>query len=187
MPLLTSLTAGQRSDLCTALKPRIFNAGESIVRKGEPGEAFYIVESGTCTVLGDAGQVLPNLPINLPVNLPIGLPINMPVELPAGADLCLSFRQSAAANHCTFQHLPISLHAMLVMLPTLPVKCSCKSPSHASRLEAVCLLTHACCALNMKAYRRSVYNVQSCEMRGSKSCHMVQRCSSHISVPIGCA
>ena len=58
VPLLASLNAAQRSDLCTALKPRIFNAGESIVRKGEPGEAFYIVESGTCTVLGDSGQVL---------------------------------------------------------------------------------------------------------------------------------
>ena len=58
VPLLASLNAAQRSDLCTALKPRIFNAGESIVRKGEPGEAFYIVESGTCTVLGDSGQVI---------------------------------------------------------------------------------------------------------------------------------
>ena len=58
VPLLASLNAAQRSDLCTALKPRIFNAGESIVRKGEPGESFYIVESGTCTVLGDSGQVL---------------------------------------------------------------------------------------------------------------------------------
>ena len=57
VPLLASLSAGQRSDLCTALKPRIFNAGESIVRKGEPGEAFYIVESGTCIVLGASGQV----------------------------------------------------------------------------------------------------------------------------------
>lgn len=57
VPLLASLNAAQRSELCTALKPRIFNAGESIVRKGEPGEAFYIVESGTCTVLGDSGQV----------------------------------------------------------------------------------------------------------------------------------
>lgn len=150
--MLASLTAGQRSDLCTALKPRIFNAGESIVRKGEPGEAFYIVESGTCTVLGDAGQVLPNLLINLPVDLPIGLPINTPVELPAGADLCLSFCQSAAANHWIFQHSPISLHAMLVMLPTLPVKCSCKSPSHASRLAAVCLLTHACCVSIMASH-----------------------------------
>ncbi|DBA94882.1 TPA: cGMP-dependent protein kinase [Trebouxia sp. C0004] len=56
VPLLASLNAAQRSDLCTALKSRIFNAGESIVRKGEPGEAFYIVESGTCTVLGDSGQ-----------------------------------------------------------------------------------------------------------------------------------
>lgn len=57
VPLLASLNAAQRSDLCTALKPRLFSAGETIVRKGEPGEAFYIVESGSCTVLGDSGQV----------------------------------------------------------------------------------------------------------------------------------
>ena len=57
VPLLAPLSPGQRSDLCTALKPRMFNAGESIVRKGEPGQAFYIVESGTCIVLGASGQV----------------------------------------------------------------------------------------------------------------------------------
>ena len=56
VPLLAALNASQRSELCTALKPRIFNAGEMIVRKGEPGEAFYIVESGSCVVLGDSGQ-----------------------------------------------------------------------------------------------------------------------------------
>lgn len=61
VPLLAALNASQRSELCTALKPRIFNAGESIVRKGEPGEAFYIVESGSCVVLGDSGQASPHL------------------------------------------------------------------------------------------------------------------------------
>ena len=59
VPLLAALNAAQRSDLCMALKPRLFSAGEAIVRKGELGEAFYIVESGSCTVLGDSGQVGP--------------------------------------------------------------------------------------------------------------------------------
>ena len=45
VPLLASLNAAQRSELCTALKPRLFSAGESIVRQGEPGEAFYIASS----------------------------------------------------------------------------------------------------------------------------------------------
>lgn len=65
VPLLAALNASQRSELCTALKPRIFNAGEMIVRKGEPGEAFYIVESGSCLVLGDSGQACkPSLLLN---------------------------------------------------------------------------------------------------------------------------
>lgn len=42
-----------------ALKPRMFSAGEVIVRKGEPGDFFYVVESGECVVLGDSDQVGP--------------------------------------------------------------------------------------------------------------------------------
>lgn len=61
VPLLAPLNSSQRSELCSALKPRIFNAGEVIVRKGEPGEAFYIVESGSCVVLGDSGQASTHL------------------------------------------------------------------------------------------------------------------------------
>lgn len=57
VPLLAALDASQRSELCKALKPRLFNAGETIVRKGEPGEFFYVVESGECVVVGDSGQV----------------------------------------------------------------------------------------------------------------------------------
>lgn len=57
VPLLAALDASQRSELCKALKPRMFNAGETIVRKGEPGDFFYVVESGECVVLGDSGQV----------------------------------------------------------------------------------------------------------------------------------
>lgn len=56
VPLLAALDASQRSELCKALKPRMFNAGEIIVRKGEPGDFFYVVESGECVVLGDSGQ-----------------------------------------------------------------------------------------------------------------------------------
>ena len=34
-------------------------AGTTIVKRGEPGDTFCIVESGTCTVLGEDGQVRP--------------------------------------------------------------------------------------------------------------------------------
>ena len=63
--MLAALDASQRSELCKALKPRLFSAGETIVRKGEPGDFFYVVESGECVVLGDAGQVKPALSLNL--------------------------------------------------------------------------------------------------------------------------
>ena len=58
VPLLGPLTLAQRGQLCTALQPlRHIPAGTVLVRRGEPGDAFYIVESGTCQVLGDSNQV----------------------------------------------------------------------------------------------------------------------------------
>lgn len=55
--LLSSLSNQQRSKLCAALKPIHSAPGTMLVAKGEVGDAFYIVESGICQVLGDAGQV----------------------------------------------------------------------------------------------------------------------------------
>ena len=60
MALLSSLSNQQRSKLCAALKPIHSPPGTMLVAKGEVGDAFYIVESGICQVLGDAGQVRPN-------------------------------------------------------------------------------------------------------------------------------
>ena len=55
--LLSLLSNQQRSQLCTALKPIHVPQGTMLVAKGEVGDAFYIVESGICQVLGDANQV----------------------------------------------------------------------------------------------------------------------------------
>jgi hypothetical protein len=33
------------------------SAGQAVIRKGEQGDTFFILEEGTCTVVGDEGQV----------------------------------------------------------------------------------------------------------------------------------
>lgn len=51
VPLLSSLTAYERSKIADALETQKFPAGSTIIREGDPGEAFYLLESGTATVL----------------------------------------------------------------------------------------------------------------------------------------
>lgn len=58
VPLLTPLTPAQKAQLCAVLQPvRNCPAGTSLVRRGELGDAFYIVEAGSCVVLGADGRV----------------------------------------------------------------------------------------------------------------------------------
>ena len=46
----------QRSQLCPAMKPVRVEAGRKILTLGGPN-TFYVVEAGTCSVLGETGQV----------------------------------------------------------------------------------------------------------------------------------
>jgi CRP-like cAMP-binding protein len=57
VPLLTALTAQQRLALCTAFTAVSVPAGSAVIRKGEEGDTFYVLEEGNCTVVGDDGQV----------------------------------------------------------------------------------------------------------------------------------
>ena len=57
VPLFTPMTPPQRSQLCTALKPLHVKAGTCIVKVGDAGNTFYVVEAGTCLVKSAAGQV----------------------------------------------------------------------------------------------------------------------------------
>ncbi|KAI9813178.1 MAG: hypothetical protein M1826_002541 [Phylliscum demangeonii] len=50
VPLLSSLTAYERSRIADALDTLKFPAGATIIRQGDPGEAFYILESGQAEV-----------------------------------------------------------------------------------------------------------------------------------------
>lgn len=50
VPLLTSLSQKQRLALCNAFVTKHYTPGEVIVQKGEVGDAFFVVEKGTCAV-----------------------------------------------------------------------------------------------------------------------------------------
>lgn len=58
VPLFSSLTPPQRSQLCTVLKPLHVKAGTPIVQADNTGNTFYVVEAGTCVVHNVANQVL---------------------------------------------------------------------------------------------------------------------------------
>ena len=59
VPLFASLTPAQRSQLCTALKPMHVSGGTAIVRAGDVGDTFYVVEAGACSVVNEAQQARP--------------------------------------------------------------------------------------------------------------------------------
>ncbi|KKA28752.1 hypothetical protein TD95_003282 [Thielaviopsis punctulata] len=51
VPLLISLTPYERSKVADALEQEKFSAGETIIREGDVGNTFYIVESGEANAL----------------------------------------------------------------------------------------------------------------------------------------
>ncbi|KAF2420516.1 camp-binding domain-like protein [Tothia fuscella] len=50
VPLLSSLKPYERSKIADALETQKYPAGSVIIREGDPGEAFFILESGTAEV-----------------------------------------------------------------------------------------------------------------------------------------
>ena len=50
VPLLSTLTPYERSKIADALDTQKFPPGSTIIREGDPGEAFYILESGEAEV-----------------------------------------------------------------------------------------------------------------------------------------
>ena len=69
MPLFATLTPAQRSQLCTALRPMHARAGTAIVRAGDVGDTFYVVEAGACSVVNDAHQARRPAPRRTPCHL----------------------------------------------------------------------------------------------------------------------
>ncbi|MCJ1410127.1 hypothetical protein MMC19_004212 [Ptychographa xylographoides] len=50
VPLLSTLAPYERSKIADALETQKFPAGSTIIKEGDPGEAFYLLESGSATV-----------------------------------------------------------------------------------------------------------------------------------------
>ena len=50
VPLLSSLTAYERSKIADALETKTFAPGSTIIREGDKGESFYILEAGNASV-----------------------------------------------------------------------------------------------------------------------------------------
>jgi hypothetical protein len=51
VPILISLENHERSKIADALEERLYEEGEDVVREGELGKNFYIIESGKAEVL----------------------------------------------------------------------------------------------------------------------------------------
>ena len=62
VPLLSTLTLYERSKIADALDTQKFRSGATIIREGDPGEAFYILESGEAAAyksdVGDGKEVI---------------------------------------------------------------------------------------------------------------------------------
>ena len=50
VPLLSTLQSYERSKIADALETQKFSAGSTIIREGDPGEAFYLLEDGEAAV-----------------------------------------------------------------------------------------------------------------------------------------
>jgi len=58
VPLLASMDAYERSQLSDALKPETVPDGTSIVKQGEDGNKFYIIEEGSAVATKDGQEVM---------------------------------------------------------------------------------------------------------------------------------
>lgn len=59
VPLLSTLTPYERSKIADALETHKFEPGEIIIREGEPGHSFYLLEGGeACAFKGDPSNVV---------------------------------------------------------------------------------------------------------------------------------
>jgi cAMP-dependent protein kinase regulator len=58
VPILASLEGYERAKIADALESRTFQSGELVIREGESGDEFYIIENGTASVeKSDAGVI----------------------------------------------------------------------------------------------------------------------------------
>lgn len=58
VPLLSSLTPYERSKIADALETQKFSAGQEIIKEGDPGHSFFLLESGEADALKGDAKVL---------------------------------------------------------------------------------------------------------------------------------
>jgi len=56
--ILKSLDPYERSKICDALKTKHFKASDQIIKQGDPGNDFYIIEEGTARAVKDGKEVM---------------------------------------------------------------------------------------------------------------------------------
>ncbi|KAJ9109126.1 hypothetical protein QFC21_000454 [Naganishia friedmannii] len=61
VPILSSLETYERSKIADALESKTYQAGEEVIREGEPGDAFYLIESGVAQVEKQGAGVIGEL------------------------------------------------------------------------------------------------------------------------------
>ena len=57
LPILKNLSDSERNKLIDVLKSKTVAKGQIIIRQGEVGENFYIIEQGDCVVIKDGEEV----------------------------------------------------------------------------------------------------------------------------------
>merc|ERR1719265_158435 len=58
VPLLQHMDPYERSQLADALRPEVFSDGQTIVKTGDPGDKFYIIEEGEANATKDGETVM---------------------------------------------------------------------------------------------------------------------------------
>ncbi|KAJ9128158.1 hypothetical protein QFC24_000450 [Naganishia onofrii] len=61
VPILSSLETYERSKIADALESRTYQAGEEVIKEGEPGDDFYLIESGVAQVEKQGAGVIGEL------------------------------------------------------------------------------------------------------------------------------
>merc|ERR1712098_78848 len=56
--LLEGMDAYERSQVADALKVESHASGAEVIKQGDKGDTFYIIEKGTCKVLKDGQEVM---------------------------------------------------------------------------------------------------------------------------------
>ena len=57
VPMFSACSADQLEEIAKLATPRQAQAGEDLVRQGDPGEEFFVIASGTATVRRDGDDV----------------------------------------------------------------------------------------------------------------------------------